>query len=515
MAQVPATTQTNHSTTTYTGSKFPYEIYVTPECLVKMNEYGRAAQPTEIGGLARLEINRETKNIFVTDIHVFPQRAEAAYFEIPEDAMLEWTREMLKAGRGDELAEWKSIFHTHPVGMGPSMSGHDVDQIMQFAQEEDAFSFILSASNNADSSRMFMHYCCNMYGEKYVIRDIAVKTSISADRVELSDQMTKYLTKKLGGRDALNDEDVQRLDRLVTEFLTSKVPMYFSEGRAKLRDDIEQHVKAVVKQTPMWTNPKKGQGYTPEVGNYAAGAQQATQRQQQAHAIENDAMHAMLQDAVARGEMTQSDADEYWSQLNEEEQEYLGYGGQYDRGYSYNRSDKFADELKVIEHLYALAFDGYDSEFPNREVSKKRMKKSARMWELRVKKLNEKLRKETEEGIGLYDLVLVDYSKVKTNPNNQQGSDLDSIPHTVDTFIHDRTGFSFEVGGELFWSHELKINQKFEDKMQSIRDQKAEEAILRGEQQRVDEQAALKQASDELEEALQPSTPITTVIGGK
>lgn len=485
MAQVP------NAGTTYTSTpkKFPYDIYVTPECLAKMNEYGRAAQPCEVGGLARIEINKETKNIFVIDIEVFPQRAYPAFWEMSAEARNDWTRKMIKEGRADELAEWKSIFHTHPIGMGPSMSGHDIDQIMEYAEEEDAFSFILSSSNNADSTRMFMHYCCNFYGEKYVIKDIPVKTSISADRVALSDQMTKYLAKKLGGKDALNEKDMERLDELVTEFLTAKVPMYFEEGRNALRESIEHHVAAVVDKHGR--SSKDTKGYTPSVGDYAAGS-----RQQQAHAIENDAIHAMMEDAVNRGEMTQREADAYFANLTDDEQEELGY---YTPQPPLPNAGDYEDQIKELDHLYTLAFENFDSRNPNRKVSKSRAKKAARMWELRAKKLNEKLRKETEEEIGLYDLVLVDYSKIASNKNNSQGTNLDTEPHTVDSVIHDKTGWSFEVGGELFWAHELKVHQKFEDALQEARTKAMERAIEKAEQER---SKKLADASKMMDEAL-------------
>lgn len=486
MAQVPSTT-----ITTYTApKKFPYDIYVTPECLVKMNEYGRAAQPCEVGGLARLQIDRENKNIFVTDIRVFQQNAYSAFFQIEPEAINAWMRDMVKEGRGDELSEWKSIFHTHPVGMGPSMSAHDVDEIESYAEEEDAFSFILSASNNADSTRMFMHYCCNMYGVKHVIRDIPVSTSISADRVELSTQMTKYLYKKLGGKDQLDDKDYDKLDGLVAEFLTDKVPTYFSEGRDKLRSAIEKHVTAVVsKNNSYQTN--KNVGYTPQVGNYAAGKD--SKRQREARAVENDAMYEIMEDAVSRGEMSQYEANEYFARMTDDEHDDVGYvlpatGGKYEK------------ELKEINHLFCLAFEDYDSQNPNREITQTRAKKAARMWELRTKKLNEKLRKETDNGIGLYDLVMVDYNRIETNPDNAQNTDLDKIPHTVDNFVHDKTGWSFEVEGELFWSHELVVIETFEDAIEDAK-KKAMINALEKEDNKVRENK-LAEASKMMDEAL-------------
>lgn len=482
----------NTGTTTYSSGKFPFTIWVTPECLVKMNEYGRAAQPTEVGGLARIEIDREGKNIFVTDIHVFEQVANAAHFQIPVEAMMEWTRQMVKDGRSDELAEWKSIFHTHPIGMGPNMSGEDVDELKNFAAEGDAFSFILTASNTADSARFLMHYCCNFYGAKHVIKDIDVKRCISSDRLAMCDNLTNYLFRKLGGSSQLNDKDKEVLDTLVTEFLTNKVPTYFSQGRAELRADIEEHVKAVVKKES-YGHKRTSISTTPKTGDYAAGAD----RKSVGEAIEADAYNAMIQDAVQRGEITEGEAADYAAWLTAEEQEFIGYS---------KKNEKYDRRVQVIEELFALAFDRYDVKNPNNVVGVRRAKKAARMWESRVKTLNKELREETEEGIGLNDLVLVDFSKIESNRNNKTDSDLATVPHTVDAFHHDQTGFSFEVGGELFWSHELEVVEKFEDKMDRIR----ETARLNHELGEIDEKKKLQEASAALDTALTDGPGDTT-----
>lgn len=156
---------------------FPKDIYVNDNFKRKFNLYAMEALPNEIGGIARVQ---ETEDgIFYTDFHLLPQTASSVTFEIDPEEVHAWTQSMIEQGRIDELSEWKSIIHSHPVGCSPSMSSTDVEAIERYAGEGEAFSLIMTASKSGDSNKFLTHYCVNTQHGHVLVQDIPVLTSWS------------------------------------------------------------------------------------------------------------------------------------------------------------------------------------------------------------------------------------------------------------------------------------------------------------------------------------------------
>jgi hypothetical protein len=153
----------------------PFEVFIPEDVMHRLNEYARAALPTEIGGLARIEPCND-RDVMVTDFRMLPQTATGATFSINADMVAEFLAELVAEDKLEEVEQWCSIVHTHPVGMGPGMSGVDVDNILEMADDGHFFSLILGASHQADSTRIAMHYAqATPYGDTVILSNLPVK----------------------------------------------------------------------------------------------------------------------------------------------------------------------------------------------------------------------------------------------------------------------------------------------------------------------------------------------------
>lgn len=267
----------NYVTPSASLNRAPFDVWITPYALEKLNQYATAAQPNEIGGLARLQMSGN--DVFVIDVDMMPQTVTAAHFDIDSKVIADWTRKMFKAGKVDELSEWASIVHSHPIGMSPSMSGPDLDAIKRYASEEDAFSLIITASNDASSRRMSMNYCTNVRGQKLVIRDIPVRVAHTIKRSQLVTDLVGFLTERLG---SLSQNDTDLVRAAAAELAHEGIPGVLEHERIELRKKAEADVKEFVKQERMF-NPPAGYlttGMTPGRG-YVQQQRPTTHVQQQ------------------------------------------------------------------------------------------------------------------------------------------------------------------------------------------------------------------------------------------
>ena len=232
------------------GTKFPYKVVVTQKALYLMNKYAMYAQPTEIGGLARIQIDKDAKQVRVVDVAFMEQTSNSVHFQIESDAMAKWTQGMIKAGRAGELPEWCSLFHSHPVGCSPSMSGEDLEEIQKFASDESAFSLILTASLKGDSTRMAMHYCGRIMGEKYVIPDIPVLVEQESFMDQAKEYSEYILTKE---KIDASKENINRLSASINTILRSLNSTEPFDNTYELNQKIKAHVKTLVNtKKPSW-----------------------------------------------------------------------------------------------------------------------------------------------------------------------------------------------------------------------------------------------------------------------
>lgn len=466
--------------TTYTAQrkKFPYDFHIVPEALIKLNEYARAAvvgsSSSEIGGIARLEMDKENCNIFILDVEMLPQSSSAAYFELDENALNEWMRRMIKEGRGEEISEWKSIVHSHPVGMGPTMSGTDVEEIKKFAQEGEAFSLIISASRTADSKNMKMHYCCNIHGEKHVIEDLPVAVALSTPRLALAQKLNAALLEEMDASN-FNDKDRGLLTDMCRKFCSEMLPTMWDEERTILRQNIEEHVKQLIKPRTLQNaavirSQAKGTTHTKE------SVQKSVETAKERHQKQ---MEKRINDAVRESQS-----------LSDDEQDYLGHAN-YDVTFT-----KHERELMYIEELFSIGFEQIDPQDLSKVVSNKRAKKARKLWQNRISILNNDIRQEC--GVGLYDWVVVDYERMKTKPEVID-TDLANTPHEITGFTDNHGTYAFEVANETFWAHELKLVKTFEKHREEERIAIMNESKELNEQERIEEQRALAAAADEME----------------
>lgn len=450
------------ATTPAPKPKFPYEIFITPEALVKTNEYARAALPTEIGGFARLQINKEEKRIYIIDVAMLEQKTQAAYFEVHPDAVNKWTREMIKAGRADELSEWRSLVHSHPVNHAPSMSSVDVDHIKQFASDEDAFSFILTASETAASQRMFMHYAYSAKAEStseyfeggnftYVIHDIPVKVAYSADRLTAANKIVKKALKDLGGED-FSEEERTKLTNQLTRVICNDTPIYPHEERMRLRKEIEAHTEEIITREDL----SKTRGSRQAAGFRTRELEGLSKEDREMIEALDGGWDSAAAREYMRDQAYMRSADD--SKLTPSEQRDVGYTKEPAKGSV--DLERRKDEVIRLEILWQIRQDPRTGQ----PIGRKRAKKAYRMWVRRVTDLNKLLRKEF--GVGLYDQVVVDYEKIKSH-RTRTDKKFEKEPGEVVDFIDNGTACSFAVGvhddAELFWDWELKVEQMFED----------------------------------------------------
>lgn len=227
--------------------EYPGTIYITHHAFVKLNAYAAEALPNEIGGLARL---RDVGNgdMIVIDVRMFEQEASGASFVLEDDMMTKFTLELVKAGKGEEIPEWCSIVHSHPVGMSAHMSNVDVSAIERFAMDQDAFSLIIPASHNANTpvTGLLMHYCVSNAGRagKIIIRDTPVQMATTTSRIELGKQVFDLIAEKCA--DASDEEKVS-IASLARRFATDTLPGIWKADVDALRAEAKEMVPKLVK----------------------------------------------------------------------------------------------------------------------------------------------------------------------------------------------------------------------------------------------------------------------------
>lgn len=85
----------------------------------------------EVGGFFEFEID-EDGNTIILDLTVLRQEASVVHFTIDEKEKAIWLEKIV--GEGKNPANF-GLFHTHPTGMGSSMSSVDVKQIEEMATD--------------------------------------------------------------------------------------------------------------------------------------------------------------------------------------------------------------------------------------------------------------------------------------------------------------------------------------------------------------------------------------------
>lgn len=86
----------------------------------------------EVGGYAKFHTD-EHGNMIVTDLRPLKQESTQCYFEIDETTNALFLEQLV--AEGEDPADWSMLFHTHPSGMGASMSGVDVKQLSEMASD--------------------------------------------------------------------------------------------------------------------------------------------------------------------------------------------------------------------------------------------------------------------------------------------------------------------------------------------------------------------------------------------
>lgn len=411
------TTSRNTSTSSGSTGKVdpPFTVWITPSCLEKINMYATEAvlqKSSEIGGFARIEENGS--DVFITDVFIPTQHATGAYFEISPEMDAEFMQTMMKAGKREEIKLYKSIFHSHPVGMSPSMSGVDVEAIKRRAEDGECYSLILSASRTCDSTKMFMHYCMNYKGKQMIFRDMPVFVGRDGDRMSWADELTATITKELLD-DRATDSDKRQIQDAIRETICDVMPPTFEEDRKALRAQIAAEVAEKLPTRPKWTS-----GYQHTSG-YKPNAQQALPVGRSGTQV------------VAPSRTTT------WPALADLERQW-----------------------KTVQRLHSIGYDKVDPENTNPKhfVTKAEAKKARKLHRRTITELNKKLRRET--GIGVGDLVIALPEALTSNPG---AVELMETPAEVEDFDFRNGLFSFTVEGDIYWSDELVVVTQYEDLM--------------------------------------------------
>lgn len=416
-------------TTPTNNSKHPFEVWITPECLVKLNEYVTAALPNEIGGLAKVECRG--RDVFVTDVHMLEQDASGGNFSIKSEDVNKFTREMVKAGRTDELPMWCSIVHSHPVGMGPTMSSTDVEAIRRYAEESDAFSLIITATRDYSGKRMYMHYCGNVRGQQIIVQDMPVKIAYSGERLSLAEKVTKLVLDEIG--ETRIGEELPRVEAAAKQFACELLPDAFTAEREVMRKSIEEEVKRI--------QPQRVSGTTGGTKRDDAKTLTGTSRNREQFGFQ--------------------DRSNYLLEAGEDPDYYAGYytGGGFGSRFNY-RSDGTERQImwEGIKKLQLIA-GGTDPKKPNEIVPRERREKAQRLVDRRMGLLNAELMKD-------YNLQIGDMAKV--NPEKAEGTptkgDLTVPRKVVDMVERMDKHASFEMeDGTMYWPHELLVTSRWED----------------------------------------------------
>jgi proteasome lid subunit RPN8/RPN11 len=185
----------------------------------RFNAYAMVAYPNEIGGLLRIQTQADGSYRAI-DLMVFEQEVTGAYFELDGVAVAKFNMQLVREGRKDEIAEWKSLIHSHP-SMTPFMSGTDRENIERLAGNGFAFSVICSAQPNPERNYYAVHYAQGG-PVPMIVHNLTVGVDSGAD---------------LSGVDLLDAIELKRISEEVRELCseialtaTSQLPPVTAEG---------------------------------------------------------------------------------------------------------------------------------------------------------------------------------------------------------------------------------------------------------------------------------------------
>lgn len=392
-----------------TSKAHPFSVWITPSCLEKLNMYATEAiiqHQSEIGGFAR--IHEDGQDVFVTDIFIPKQVATGGTFDITAEMDNEFMRHMMKSGMREDLPNWKSLVHSHPVGMSPSMSSVDVEAIQRRAEDSECYSLIISASRSADSVNMFMHYCVKIGGKTLIFNNIPVQIGWDVDRRNLADKHVESIAKDLG---ATTQSDLTQVMSAIRDAMCTELPPLFEDERKKQRKEIAAEVKE--KLSKPFSARNKSQ--------WSGGSQGAL-----------------------------------WGPQNSSQGRRKGSGVSFP-----DRADMLKDQ-QTCNRLYAIAYDKIDpsNPEPNNYVTKEQSKKARKMYRKTICNLNERLR--SSAGFGLNDLVVLNDVGIKANPAM---IDMLNEPVEIEEFGVMHGTIFYVAGGEQFWPDEIELVGRYEDIM--------------------------------------------------
>lgn len=389
----------------------PFDVWINPDCLEKFNMYATEAilqRSSEIGGFARVQ--EEDNTVFVTDVFIPEQRATAGTFDISPEMDSEFMRYMMKQGKREDIKNWKSIVHSHPVGMGPSMSGTDVTAIQRRAEDGECYSLIMSASRDYSSTRLFMHYCLRVGGKYVIFRDIPVNVGWNMSRRDRADELAELVGKELVGED-ITKEDASEIRDAMREAMCTYLPPRFESERKKLLSEIKKEVaqKIPAPQPRSWDKPSTYNQW--KVNN--------KHKPKQMELVTNKTAEIRpgIKDDLQRSWLT-------------------------------------------IQRLYCIAYDHVDPENrdPNHYVSKEEAKKARRLHKKTICEFNNKLR--TLDGFGMGDLVTISPEAL------DQCLMEDPVgPWEIEDFDINGGLVSYEVDSAMFWATELELVTPYESIM--------------------------------------------------
>lgn len=143
--------------------------YITTQAAMLYYMLAMQSGDREVGG--QFEFYTDTNgNDVITDLHVMRQSSTSTYFEIDEVEKALWLEKIV--GDGKDPANF-GLFHTHPSGMGASMSGVDVRHLHELAKDLPgvmARSMIISQGQMNPT----MHEALYVNGRVFVREDVPV-----------------------------------------------------------------------------------------------------------------------------------------------------------------------------------------------------------------------------------------------------------------------------------------------------------------------------------------------------
>lgn len=386
----------------------PFNVWINPDTMEKANMYAAEAvlqKSSEIGGFARIE--EHGQDVFVTDIFIPKQNATGGTFNITPQMDQEFMMAMIKAGKREELPMWKSIFHSHPVGMGPSMSGVDVDAIQRRAEGSECYSLILGASREADSDRIAMHYCCTIGGKNLMFRNMPVSIGWDTDRRDKADEVAGLIAAEFGAK---TKSDLQQIRDAIRSAICNDLPPTFEEQRQALRKQIAAEVQEKV------TAPARH--------SYRGGFK-PVQSSKSTSLVSTDRINGRVN--LPYGD--QSDLEKAW---------------------------------KNAQRLFAIGYDLIDPDNPDpmAYVTKDAARKARSMHRKLMVEVNTKLRE--IGGVGMGDLVTATFEAASKDPTL---ADICIDPMEVDDFQIKNGMISYDVNGSILWPDEIEVMSKYEDIM--------------------------------------------------